>query len=90
VHGGPFDPCWSERESLVFALADELHHDSDVSDDLYRALQVHWTPQQIIELLATAGWYRTISYLANGPRVEFEPWARRFPKRPDEGEEVAR
>jgi 4-carboxymuconolactone decarboxylase len=79
VHGSPNDPCWSERESLVFALADELHHTSDVSDELYAKLAEHWSPEQIVELFATAGWYHTISYIARGARVELEPWAKRFP-----------
>jgi alkylhydroperoxidase family enzyme len=78
VHGSAEDPCWSEREGLVFALADELHGTSTVSDDLYAELAKHWTPEQIIELLTTAGWYRTISYIANGAAVELEPWAARF------------
>ena len=81
VHGRASDPCWSEREALVFALADELHGTSDVSDELFARLREHWSPDQILELVITAGWYHLIGYVINAARVEREPWAARFPER---------
>ncbi len=79
VHGSASDSCWSEREGLVFALADELHHTSTISDELYARLAKQWSPPELIELMATAGWYHTIAYIVNGTRVEPEAWAMRFP-----------
>lgn len=35
----------------------------------------------MLELLVLAGWYRTISYLANGLLLEEELWGTRFPGR---------
>ncbi|CAM5419923.1 hypothetical protein SGLAM104S_04203 [Streptomyces glaucescens] len=32
---------------------------------------------QLLEFLVLAGWYRTISYLANGLLLEEEPWGAR-------------
>jgi alkylhydroperoxidase family enzyme len=63
----------------VFALADELHHTSTISDELYARLAAHWSPPELIELMATAGWYHTIAYIVNGTRVEPETWAKCFP-----------
>jgi 4-carboxymuconolactone decarboxylase len=32
-----------------------------------------------LELMITAGWYRLLSYVINGARIQREPWAARFP-----------
>jgi hypothetical protein len=42
---------------------------------------VHYEDGQLLELLVLVGWYRTISYLANGLLLEEEPWGTRFPGR---------
>jgi alkylhydroperoxidase family enzyme len=79
VYGSWTDPCWDAEQSSVFRLADELHHTSTVSDELWQALSIHFDPPQILELLITAGWYHLISYVCNGARVQPEEWAARFP-----------
>jgi 4-carboxymuconolactone decarboxylase len=79
VHGSWSDPCWDARQSAVMRLAEELHATSAVSEDLWRALSEHFDERQIVELLVTAGWYHTISYVCNGLRIEREQWAARFP-----------
>ena len=38
-----------------------------------------YTPDQLIELIVTAGWYHAIAYLCNGLAIGSEPWAQRFP-----------
>jgi 4-carboxymuconolactone decarboxylase len=77
--GSANDPAWSERDALLIRLADELHHTSRVTDELWGALAAHWEAPQILELLSIAGFYHLIAYLANGARVALEPWAARFP-----------
>jgi alkylhydroperoxidase family enzyme len=79
VAGSADDPVWSEAERAVFRLADELHDTSCVSDDLFAELQRQFDTQQILELVVTAGWYHTISFVVNVARVELEPWGARFP-----------
>jgi 4-carboxymuconolactone decarboxylase len=79
AHGRADEPCWSEQDALLLALADELHETASVSDELWTALAARFTDAQMIELLVTAGWYRLISYVINGSRVQLEPWAARFP-----------
>ena len=78
VAGDAADPAWSEQDALLIRLVDELHERAQVSDELWTALAAHWSVPQLLELLLVAGWYRTISYLANGVRVTPEAWARRW------------
>src|SRR5207248_5715532 len=79
VHGSAGDACWSDEQALVFGLADELHRTSAISDDCWQALAAAFDAEQILELVVTAGWYRVISYVCNGLRVQGEEWAARFP-----------
>jgi alkylhydroperoxidase family enzyme len=80
VGGGPADPCWSERQSLLVRLADELHDSARVSDPLWRALAEHFDEPRLVELLVLAGFYHVVSFMANGCGVELEPAAQRFPR----------
>jgi 4-carboxymuconolactone decarboxylase len=66
------------RDALVLRLADELHATSDASDELWAELSEAFDHAQLIELIATAGWYRLISYVINVARIENEPWGARI------------
>lgn len=79
VGGTADDPAWSEQDALLVRLADELHDNCRVSDALWAALAERFKPDQLLELLVTAGWYRLLSYVINVARVPLEPWAARFP-----------
>jgi 4-carboxymuconolactone decarboxylase len=79
VGGGAEDPAWSPRESLLVRLADELHDTATVSDELWRELSSTWSPAQLVELIATAGFYHLVSFVANATGVELEEAAARFP-----------
>ncbi len=79
VNGDASDPAWSEHDALLIALCDELHDTATVSDELWRKLAARYAEDQLLELLAIAGWYRLIAYVINGARVQREPWAARFP-----------
>jgi alkylhydroperoxidase family enzyme len=72
-------PDWSEQDALLVRLADELHETATVSDELWAQLAARYTDEQLLELLVTAGWYRTIAYVTNAARIALEPWAARFP-----------
>jgi 4-carboxymuconolactone decarboxylase len=79
VHGHWSDPCWEREQASVLRLADELHHTSTISDELWQALASHFDDLQILELIVTAGWYHVIAYVCNGARVQDEDWAPAFP-----------
>lgn len=80
VLGSYDDACWSADQATVFRLADELHHTSTVTDELWLALAARFEPTQILELLVTAGWYHVIGFVCNGAAVQREEWAERFPR----------
>jgi alkylhydroperoxidase family enzyme len=73
------DAAWSDAESLLIELCDELHDTATVSDELWIKLAAKYAEDQLLELLVTAGWYRLLSYVINGAGVQREPWAARFP-----------
>jgi len=74
------DPAWSERDRGLVRLADELFETNAIGDALWRELVASWSEPQLLELIVTAGWYRTIAYVINAARIEREPWAARFPR----------
>jgi 4-carboxymuconolactone decarboxylase len=80
ARGRAADAVWSPIERAVFALADELHESSDVSAELFAELECHFTAAQILELVVTAGWYHTISYVISAAHVQPESWAVPFPQ----------
>jgi 4-carboxymuconolactone decarboxylase len=79
VTGGADDVCWSGGEALLIRLADELHDTNTVSDELWAQLATRYSDEQLLELVVTAGWYRTLAYVINAARIPLEPWAARFP-----------
>jgi len=79
VHGSADDACWDADQSAVFRLSDELHQTGTLSDDLWESLAARFDEAQIVELIATAGWYHLIGYVCNGARIDLEEWAARFP-----------
>jgi alkylhydroperoxidase family enzyme len=81
VHGTADDTAWSDREALLIRLVDELHDEATVSDELWGRLSAHWSPEELLELVVAAGWYRLVSGVINAARIPLEPWAERFPAR---------
>ena len=79
VEEGPDSAVWSERQRLLVRLADELHETATVSEPLWAEVAEHWDDAQVIELIATAGFYHLVSFIANAAGVEPEPYAARFP-----------
>jgi alkylhydroperoxidase family enzyme len=70
---------WPHRDRLLIDMADQLYDTDGIGDELWDQLVAIWTQPQLLELIITAGWYRTISYVLNSLRIEREVWAARFP-----------
>jgi alkylhydroperoxidase family enzyme len=70
---------WPPHHEALLQAVDELHDSAHVSDETWRALSDHYNTQQLLELLVLTGWYRTISYIANGTLLADEPWATPYP-----------
>ena len=81
VHGSAGDPSWSPRQALLVRLVDELHDTGTVTDDLWAGLAEEWQPAQLVELVATVGFYHFVSFIANALGVEREEYGERFPAR---------
>jgi alkylhydroperoxidase family enzyme len=77
--GDSGDSAWAERDRLLIRLVDELHDTNTVSAELWEELADEFSPPQLLELIVTTGWYRTLSYLINAIGIEHETWAARFP-----------
>jgi alkylhydroperoxidase family enzyme len=73
-------PCWSESEQTLIAAVDALHHRATLSDAEFSALSAHYDDAKIFEIILLCGFYRTVSYLANGLALPLEEKAARFPK----------
>jgi alkylhydroperoxidase family enzyme len=72
-------PCWSESEQALIAAVDALHHRATLSDAEFTALSAHYDDAKIFEIILLCGFYRTVSYLANGLYLPLEETAARFP-----------
>jgi alkylhydroperoxidase family enzyme len=66
------------EDGLILALADALHDHAAIEDDLWARLSAVFSPSQIIELLVLAGFYHSISYVANGLKIASEPYGAQF------------
>jgi alkylhydroperoxidase family enzyme len=80
VLDGADAPCWSESERALIAAVDALHHRATVDDAEFAALAAHYDGAKIFEIILLCGFYRTVSYLANGLDLPLEERAARFPK----------
>lgn len=77
---GPADaPCWSEAEQAMIAAVDALHHRATLDDAEFAALSAHHDEAKIFEIILLCGFYRTVSYLANGLKLPLEENGARFP-----------
>jgi len=72
-------PCWSESEQALIATVDALHARATLSDAEFKTLSAHYEEARIFEIILLCGFYRTVSYLANGLDLPLEQKAARFP-----------
>ncbi|MBR0842048.1 carboxymuconolactone decarboxylase family protein [Bradyrhizobium liaoningense] len=80
VRGDAASACWSPVEQALIATVDALHARATLTDEEFAALSAHYDAAQILEIMLLCGFYRTVSYLANGLRLPLEENAARFPQ----------
>ena len=78
VAGDASSSCWSPAEQALIAAVDALHHRATFTDAEFAALSAHYDEAQILEIMLLCGFYRTVSYLANGLKLPLEETAARF------------
>jgi alkylhydroperoxidase family enzyme len=74
--------CWSPREALLIGFCEAVNARADIDEDLWARLAAVFTEEARIELMMLAGFYRTVSLLANALRLAPEPFAIPFPAKP--------
>ena len=79
VQGDATSSCWSPAEQALIAAVDALHFRATFTDEEFAALATHYDEEQILEVMLLCGFYRTVSYLANGLKLPLEEKAARFP-----------
>ena len=79
VLDGAAAPCWPAAEQALIAAVDALHLRATLSEDEFDALSAHYEDAKIFEIILLCGFYRTVSYLANGLDLPLEANAARFP-----------
>jgi alkylhydroperoxidase family enzyme len=78
AHGGPEDACWGAEDALLIRFCDALHEACTLDDALWGELRTSFSEDAILELLLLAGFYRTVSYLANALRLPPERFGLRW------------
>jgi alkylhydroperoxidase family enzyme len=71
--------CWSTCERALIIAVDALHHRATLSTGEFAKLSAHYDDAKIFEVMLLCGFYRTVSYLANGLDLTLEEKAARFP-----------
>ena len=72
--------CWSAPEQALIATVDALHDRATLDEAEFKALSAHYDDAKILEVIQLCGFYRTVSYLANGLALPLEETAARFPR----------
>ncbi|MCW5752771.1 MAG: carboxymuconolactone decarboxylase family protein [Alphaproteobacteria bacterium] len=70
---------WSAAEQALIAAVDGLCDEAGWSDEVHSELARHFSPAQVIEIVALTGFYHMVAFHANALRIAPEPWAARFP-----------
>lgn len=69
---------WTADETVLLTACEELDRTTRFSDGTWVRLREHFDDQQILEMIAFAGFYRTVCLYANGLRLPLESFAARF------------
>ena len=73
------DGSWTPSEGLLIRAVDELCENGRIRAATYRGIQKLYSVEQQLEILALAGNYHTISFVANTAELPGEPFGARFP-----------
>lgn len=71
----PLGPDWTADDLAVLDAADALYAQGDLTDGQWRELAARFDAAQVLELLALAGYYRTIALFCRTLRLPMEGFA---------------
>jgi alkylhydroperoxidase family enzyme len=69
---GPGAEGWTRHEATLLRAADELHEDSRISDDTWRALEETYDTEQLVEATMVVGHYHMLAFALNSFGVELD------------------
>ena len=72
IKKGPDAPGWSAADAALLRAADELHTDQFICDATWQALSAHFTQQQCVDTIYTAGQYTLVSMMLNSLGVQLD------------------
>lgn len=70
---------WSDADRELIDAADELHHESKISDATWAKLVARYDKKSLIELVMNVGQYHLVSMALNTFQVERDPGVESFP-----------
>jgi len=71
---------WSEDERLLIRAVDTLHDTIDIPESLWIALAAAFSREQILEVIALCGFYRTVAYYCRALRLPTEAYGAALPR----------
>lgn len=71
--------AWPDAEAVLLSAVDALLDTGRMDDALQSRFEAAFSLDQQLEIMALAGAYQTISFVANTARLPLEPFAARFP-----------
>jgi len=79
VHGPADAACWAPDEQVLVTIVDGLVDDRTISEATWTRAREHFDEAQMLEAMALAGYYHTISFLCRGLDLPLESYGARFP-----------
>lgn len=74
-------PAWSDAERLLLDVIDQLCAGGHLRGSTLEGFREQWNLEEQLEILALAGNYHTVAFVANAAMLDPEPFAVRFPQR---------
>ncbi|HBD13461.1 MAG TPA: carboxymuconolactone decarboxylase family protein [Porticoccaceae bacterium] len=72
VKVGADSPAWAENERLLIEATDQLHDDAFISDETWAQLSQHYSTEQLMDIVFTAGQYNLVSMALNTFGVQLD------------------
>lgn len=80
IIAGPSAPGLDPFEALLLTAADELKDDAFISEPTWQALSAHYSEEQMMDLIFTAGNYNLVCMALNTLGVQLDPGVPGFPE----------
>lgn len=72
LQDGPKAAGWTEKESALLQVADDLFENSVVSDETWETLAKHYSTEQLMDAVFTVGQYNMVSWALNSLGVPLD------------------